>query len=90
MVRTLSTMLRWARLHLSLNFATPREHWSHAIKPLAIADCCRVILCNQCPYVKHVADELKKIADECLAQGIGVAGISRNDAGPTQTMDRNR
>ena len=40
-----------------------------------------VFLCNHCPYVKHVADELKKIADECLAQGIGVAGISSNDAG---------
>lgn len=39
-----------------------------------------IFLCNHCPYVKHVADELKKIADECLAQDIGVVGISSNDA----------
>ncbi len=39
-----------------------------------------VFLCNHCPYVKHVANELKKIADECFAQGIGVVGISSNDA----------
>lgn len=38
-----------------------------------------VFLCNHCPYVKHVADELKKIGDECLQQGIAVVGISSND-----------
>ncbi len=40
-----------------------------------------VFLCNHCPYVKHVADELKRVADSCLEQGIGVVGISSNDAG---------
>lgn len=38
-----------------------------------------VFMCNHCPYVMHVADELKRIADECLDKGIGVVGISSND-----------
>lgn len=38
-----------------------------------------VFLCNHCPYVKHVADELKRIADDYQPQGIAVVGISSND-----------
>lgn len=38
-----------------------------------------IFMCNHCPYVKHVAPELAKIADEYQAQGLGVVGISSND-----------
>ena len=38
-----------------------------------------VFLCNHCPYVKHVADELKRIADDYMPRGIAVVGISSND-----------
>lgn len=38
-----------------------------------------VFMCNHCPYVKHVAPELARIADEYQARGIGVVGISSND-----------
>lgn len=39
-----------------------------------------IFMCNHCPYVKHVADELKKLADDYADQGLGVVGISSNDA----------
>lgn len=39
-----------------------------------------VFMCNHCPYVKHVAPELKKLSDEYLAKGIAVVAISSNDA----------
>jgi peroxiredoxin len=39
-----------------------------------------IFMCNHCPYVKHVADEVKQLADEYLAQGVGVVAISSNDA----------
>lgn len=39
-----------------------------------------VFLCNHCPYVKHVADQLKQLTDEYLAKGVAVVGISSNDA----------
>ncbi len=38
-----------------------------------------IFMCNHCPFVKHVAHELAKIADECQAAGIAVVGINSND-----------
>lgn len=39
-----------------------------------------MFICNHCPYVKHVADELANIGREYLPKGIGVAAINANDA----------
>ncbi len=39
-----------------------------------------IFMCNHCPYVKHVADQLKTLAEDYLPQGVGVVGISSNDA----------
>lgn len=38
-----------------------------------------IFMCNHCPYVKHVAPELSRLADEYQAKGIAVVGISSND-----------
>ncbi len=38
-----------------------------------------VFMCNHCPYVRHVAPELSKLADEYQQRGVGVVGISSND-----------
>lgn len=38
-----------------------------------------MFICNHCPYVKHVADELKKLADDYLPKGVAIVGISSND-----------
>ena len=38
-----------------------------------------VFLCNHCPYVKHVANELKRLADDYIPCGVPVVGISSND-----------
>ncbi|RMF40939.1 MAG: thioredoxin family protein [Planctomycetota bacterium] len=38
-----------------------------------------VFMCNHCPFVKHVAAELAKIADEYQPKGIAVVGINSND-----------
>lgn len=39
-----------------------------------------IFMCNHCPYVKHVAEQLKSLADDYMGQGVGVVGISSNDA----------
>ena len=39
-----------------------------------------IFMCNHCPYVKHVAGQLKTLADDYLAKGVAVVGISSNDA----------
>jgi peroxiredoxin len=39
-----------------------------------------VFMCNHCPYVKHVADELARLAAEYQPQGVAIVGINSNDA----------
>jgi len=38
-----------------------------------------MFICNHCPYVKHVNDELVRVAKDYMPQGIGFAAISAND-----------
>ena len=49
-----------------------------------------VFMCNHCPYVKHVAPELARLADEYQQRGIAVVGISSNDiaAQPDDAPDK--
>lgn len=79
MVRTLSTMLPIGTL--APNFQLPNTDGQlvsrddfRGRKGLLV-----VFMCNHCPYVKHVAPELARLADEYQAKGIGVVGISSND-----------
>ncbi len=52
-----------------------------------------MFICNHCPYVIHVADELARLGKFCQANGIAVFAINSNDAknypadGP-ETMDQ--
>ena len=39
-----------------------------------------IFMCNHCPYVKHVADQLKALGDDYLSQDLGIVAISSNDA----------
>ena len=39
-----------------------------------------IFLCNHCPYVKHVRDELAGLGRDYQAKGVAVVGISSNDA----------
>ena len=38
-----------------------------------------MFLCNHCPYVKHVAEEVVRLARDYQARGTGVVAISSND-----------
>ncbi len=38
-----------------------------------------MFICNHCPYVLHVNEELVKLANHYIAKGIGFIGISSND-----------
>ncbi len=39
-----------------------------------------VFMCNHCPYVKHMRDELAKLGRDVAAQGLVMVGINSNDA----------
>ena len=38
-----------------------------------------MFICNHCPFVKHVADQLAALGRDYLGRGIGFAAISSND-----------
>ena len=38
-----------------------------------------IFMCNHCPYVIHVADQLAQLTDEYLAKGVAFVGINAND-----------
>jgi len=38
-----------------------------------------LFLCNHCPFVHHLRDELARLTREYQAKGIGVVGINSND-----------
>ncbi len=38
-----------------------------------------MFLCNHCPYVQHVAEEVVRVAAEYQARGVGVVAVSSND-----------
>lgn len=37
-------------------------------------------ICNHCPYVIHIADQLKSLSQDFISQGIAVVAINSNDA----------
>jgi peroxiredoxin len=80
MVRTASTMLPLGTQ--APNFSLPAT--DDTIVSLSDFSTHQALLvmfmCNHCPYVKHVADELKRLADHYMPAGVGVVGISSNDA----------
>src|SRR5215210_1914294 len=44
-------------------------------KPLLV-----IFLCNHCPYVKHVANDLALLTRKYMDKGVAVVGINSNDA----------
>ena len=38
-----------------------------------------MFICNQCPFVRHIIDEVVKIANDYRVQGLGFIAISSND-----------
>jgi peroxiredoxin len=38
-----------------------------------------MFMCNHCPFVIHVADQLAQLSSEYMARGVAVVGINSND-----------
>ena len=38
-----------------------------------------MFICNHCPYVKHINDELVKLSNDYIAKGVSFVAISSND-----------
>ncbi|MEO1615596.1 MAG: thioredoxin family protein [Planctomycetota bacterium] len=80
MVRTESTMLPLGTRAPSFNLPEC-EGGNVSLDDLSGKKALLVMfICNHCPYVKHVADQLKVLADDYLAKDVAVVAISSNDA----------
>ena len=53
---------------------TVRSTDFHGRSPLLV-----IFMCNHCPYVKHVADQLKSLADDYADKNLAVVAINSND-----------
>lgn len=40
-----------------------------------------MFICNHCPYVVHIKEELRRLSDDYAGSDIGMVAISSNDAG---------
>jgi len=51
-----------------------------------------IFMCNHCPYVKHIADELARFAKEYQAKGVAIVGINSNDVAnyPDDSLEKMR
>ena len=38
-----------------------------------------IFMCNHCPYVIHVLDQIVKLSNEYMSKGISIIGINSND-----------
>jgi peroxiredoxin len=79
MVKTASTMLSLGTQ--APDFSLPNvdgtlvSRTQFTGKPLLV-----IFMCNHCPFVIHIRSELQKFAMEFQSRGLGVVGISSNDA----------
>ena len=81
-----SAMVRTASTMLSLGTSAPEFSMINVDgKMVSLADFADapallvIFMCNHCPYVIHVADQLAVLAHEYMARGVAVVGISSND-----------
>ena len=90
MVRTPSTMVRLGTTAPEFQL-TNVDGRQVSLRDFADAPALLVIfLCNHCPFVVHVAQELAELAREYQARGVAVVGINSNDVGthPADSPER--
>jgi peroxiredoxin len=80
MVKTASTMLALGSSLPAFKLPNvdgqPVSSADYTGKPLLV-----VFMCNHCPFVIHIRQELAKFAHEFTGKGLSIVGISSNDVG---------
>jgi len=80
MAATESTMLELGTP--APDFSLPATDGTVVTRDKAMGDSGLLVMfiCNHCPFVKHIADELATVGRFCAELGIGCVAISSNDA----------
>lgn len=81
MVKTLSTMLPLGTP--APDFSLPDVNGKTvSLRDFAGSKALLVMfICNHCPFVKHVAEQLAQLARDYQSKGVAIVGISSNDVG---------
>jgi peroxiredoxin len=79
MVQTASTMLALGTEAPNFSLPTPDGRYVTRDDAAGSMGLLVMFICNHCPYVVHVREQLAKIAREYAAKGIGIVAISSND-----------
>jgi len=79
MSETLSTMLELGSL--APDFSLPDTQGQNVSRDAAAGEkgLLVIFMCNHCPFVIHVRQELARLGKDYIAKGFGVVGINAND-----------
>jgi thiol-disulfide isomerase/thioredoxin len=79
MARTPSTMLELGTVAPDFSLPDTDGHYV-ALRDLDAPALLVMFICNHCPFVKHVRDELARIGHDYVHRGVAIAAINSNDA----------
>lgn len=79
MVQTASTMLALGTEAPNFSLPTPDGRYVTRDDAAGSMGLLVMFICNHCPYVIHVREQIAKIGREYAAKGIGMVAISSND-----------
>ena len=79
MVRTLSTMLPLGTIAPGFDLPNVDGRLVDYAAAAGAHGTVVMFICNHCPFVKHVADQLAALGRDYLPRGLGVVAISSND-----------
>jgi peroxiredoxin len=79
MVRTPSTMLPLGTIAPDFSLPNVDGRMVGYADAAGLRGTVVMFICNHCPFVKHVADELARLGRDAMSRGIGVVAISSND-----------
>jgi peroxiredoxin len=79
MVQTASTMLTLGTEAPNFSLPTPDRRYFSRDDAAGSMGLLVMFICNHCPYVIHVRDELARIGRDYGNKGIGIVAISSND-----------
>jgi peroxiredoxin len=74
-----STMLELGTSLPAFSLLDTRSGSTFASSNLAGQVCVVAVICNHCPYVKHLAKELAAFGRECESKGVKIVAVSSND-----------
>lgn len=79
MVRTPSTMLPLGTTAPDFSLMNVDGRTVSLVDVTGVRGTVVMFICNHCPYVKHIADQLALLGRDLMSQGIGMVAISSND-----------